>query len=214
MHYSRLKRNGDPFYIAEKLTCSIENCPYEHHAKGYCNTHYRRYQKHGDPNFKFIDHRSNHPLNATYLNMLRRCYDPVDKDYKNYGARGITVYDKWLRKRDGILCQEGFWRYAEYIENLEKPSELHNSLDRINNNGNYEPGNLRWATKTTQNTNKRPFKNSTGYPGVGKFGSRWYSRVVINGTRIKLGVFDTPEEAYKEYMKAKEFYYQSDIDKL
>lgn len=77
--------------------------------------------------------------------MVRRCQSPRSLSYENYGARGIRVCDEWIGK-DG--CQ----RFIEHIG--PRPSRDH-SVDRIDNNGNYEPGNVRWATRKMQNSNTR-----------------------------------------------------------
>lgn len=74
--------------------------------------------------------------------MIQRCTNPKNRDYKNYGARGITVCDRW-RDFTNFLADMG-----------EKPDGL--SIDRIDNDGNYEPGNCRWATPAQQASNKRP----------------------------------------------------------
>ena len=75
--------------------------------------------------------------------MKRRCNSPNDPGFKNYGGRGIKVCDAWM---------ESFENFFKYVGH--KPSPLH-SIDRINNNGNYEPGNVRWATVQEQHNNKR-----------------------------------------------------------
>lgn len=78
--------------------------------------------------------------------MKERCYVPEHKEFKNYGARGITVCDEW---RDSFAA---FLRDVGY-----KPTATH-SLDRIDNNGHYERGNVRWATKVDQSLNRRPVR--------------------------------------------------------
>lgn len=79
---------------------------------------------------------------STYYNMLSRCYNSKRDVFFNYGGRGISVCLRW---------KESFYNFLEDMG--ERPQGL--SLDRINNNGNYEPSNCRWATIIEQNNNKR-----------------------------------------------------------
>lgn len=83
---------------------------------------------------------STHPLYATWRSMVRRCVNPTHPKYERYGGRGITVDESWLLLAD----------FLEWVhDNLgERPEGC--SLDRIDNNGNYEPGNVRWATQSEQ----------------------------------------------------------------
>ena len=78
--------------------------------------------------------------------MKERCNNPKNKSYKNYGARGIFVCKEW---------NESFQAYFDYVSKLEHFGEEGMTLDRINNDGGYEPGNVRWATKSEQEKNKR-----------------------------------------------------------
>ena len=87
-------------------------------------------------------------LFALRSRMLGRCYNPKNKKYRIYGGRGITVCDRWRNSyadfRDDILREIG-----------SRPG-LHHSIDRWpDNNGNYEPGNIRWATEKQQGRNQR-----------------------------------------------------------
>jgi hypothetical protein len=89
-------------------------------------------------------------LYECYHQINQRCNNPNKINYKDYGGRGIKLYEKWN-------TYESFKEYI--INNLgERPSSDY-SLDRINNNGHYEPGNVRWATRSQQQRNKRNSKN-------------------------------------------------------
>ena len=87
-----------------------------------------------------------HPLYHTWLNMMRRCHHPDDRNYKNYGGRGITVCPRW----------HDVAAYIEDIERLLGPRPDGKTMDRIDNDRGYEPGNVRWATAAEQSANKRP----------------------------------------------------------
>lgn len=79
--------------------------------------------------------------------MKQRCNNSHTKSYKDYGGRGITVCKEWHEF-------SGFYAYLIATIGI-RPSEKY-SLDRINNDGNYEPGNIRWATRLEQRENRRP----------------------------------------------------------
>jgi hypothetical protein len=94
-----------------------------------------------------FDHH--HPLYYTHQHIRRRCYEVGNRNYHQYGGRGITVCDRWLNG-DGV--RSGGQCFADDMG--PKPSPKH-SIDRIDNDGNYEPGNCRWATPAEQGVNTR-----------------------------------------------------------
>ncbi len=69
-----------------------------------------------------------------WANIKSRCFNSNDNDYPRYGGRGITIYPAWINDF------QAFYDYVSTLENYHKPSY---TLDRINNDGNYEPGNLK-----------------------------------------------------------------------
>jgi hypothetical protein len=93
---------------------------------------------------------TNHGFNQTsytpeyrvWCNMKTRCYNTNSKDYARYGARGIIVCERWRTSFANFYTDMG-----------PRPSEWH-SLDRIDNDGNYEPSNCRWATVEQQTANR------------------------------------------------------------
>jgi len=84
--------------------------------------------------------------------MIRRCENPNSKGYDRYGGRGITVCRQWRES------------YATFLADLGRRPSAEHSLDRINVNGNYEPGNCRWATATEQARNRRQPKPRKSTP--------------------------------------------------
>lgn len=80
----------------------------------------------------------------TWCHMKDRCLNPQCVDWHRYGGRGITICQEWIDSYHAFLMDVG-----------RRPTPQH-SIDRINNNGNYEPGNVRWATPCQQSNNRRP----------------------------------------------------------
>ena len=84
--------------------------------------------------------------------MKQRCHNPHNKRYNCYGGRGISICKEW---------EKSFKAYFEYVSKLPHYGEPGYSIDRINNDGNYEPGNVRWATAYEQVHNRRRKQDGT-----------------------------------------------------
>ena len=116
------------------------------------------------------------PEYRAWSNMLSRCNNTNHRQFPNYGGRGISVCSQWSE-------------YKTFIADVgRRPSPAH-SIDRINNSGNYEPGNVRWATRTEQNRNTRAARIIT-----------------INGRTAHLSVWltetGTPRKTFYNRLKA------------
>lgn len=115
--------------------------------------------------------------------MVRRCRDPKDPAYKNYGERGLTVCQSW-------------GKFANFMSDMgPRPSRKH-TLERRENDMGYGPDNCYWATREEQAKNRRMFRsNTSGVCGISPVRGRWRARIRVNGKGIHLGYFDTREAA-------------------
>lgn len=109
----------------------------------------------------------------SYRGMIARCYDPNQVAYANYGGRGITVCDRWLNGG-----------YPVFVEDMGLCPSQNHSIDRYpDNNGNYEPGNCRWATAKQQGRNKRTNRLIT-HDGRTMTLTEWAEQVGISFTAL------------------------------
>jgi hypothetical protein len=146
----------------------------------------------GQPFRYLLGHRSKkknalsrNPYYAIFMGAKSRCNNPNSTSWKDYGGRGI----KFL-----------FTSFEQFFAELgPKPSPKH-SLDRIDNEGNYEPGNVKWSTRAEQHANKRR-KRGKGY-SWNKTDKRWKASICVDNEHIHLGLFLTEEEAKQAYEKA------------
>lgn len=133
-------------------------------------------------------------LYKNYHAMLARCYDPNCVPYKDYGARGITVCDRW--KGD-----TGFLNFKEDMG--QKPKGF--SIERRDVNGNYSPENCKWESYSVQGFNKRKLKlNTSGRTGVYWYESRnrWVAKLMKDGKEKWVGQFIDFEDACQAVEKA------------
>ena len=129
---------------------------------------------------------SNKFYNTWYM-MVARCNNPENKNYKNYGARGITVCEEWLDVANFVAWAESTHPNIEGV-----------TLDRIDNDKGYSPENCRWADKITQNINQRVKNtNKSGFVGISwnKKTLTWRASITLARVRVSIGSFKTLEEA-------------------
>lgn len=110
------------------------------------------------------------PVYFAWSTMLRRCTDPKTEGYARYGGRGIRVCERWHD-------------FAAFIADMgQRPPGM--SIERENNDGNYEPGNCRWATRNEQMKNTRANVSIT-YEGETMILADWARRFKTSGTVIR-----------------------------
>ena len=145
MHSLRFKRHGSyekPKKKIKKKLCCLSGCDKPHYGLGYCNTHWAAYKRTGDPNSAFSGRHgmTNTPAWRSWQAMINRCTNEKSKCYSRYGGRGIKVCERWLD-------------FVNFYNDMgDRPDNT--SLDRIDNDGNYEKSNCKWSTPKEQGRNK------------------------------------------------------------
>ena len=132
---------------------------------------------------------SNDPIYDCWIAMKARCYNFKNPVYELYGGRGIEVCKSWRHSFISFIKDMG----ASYKRGL--------TLERINNNGNYEPENCQWITIQEQQKNKC---NSNQVPGVHyeKSRKKWHTDITRNGVKYFLGRFESLDEAREARIRA------------
>lgn len=149
-----------------------------------------RFMRHGDATRK----QATPPEYRAWVDMKQRCENPANRFYIHYGARGISICERWSE-------------YTTFLADMgQRPSAKH-SLDRIDVNGNYEPENCRWVTRDIQQFNRRA-KSSSGVPGVhwSAKDRRWRWSVTRRGQSLGGQTADFNEAVAKRAAAAKQLY--------
>ena len=165
MHYQRWLRHGNPgkadrlrrYYEIKKCRkiCIVDGCEREGQRRGMCDMHYFRWRKYGDPGgpdrlrIKSEQHEMvGTRVYKTWKCMRQRCNNPKNSMYRYYGGRGISVCEKWENS------------FTAFYRDMGNPPSSKHGIDRIDNNGNYEPNNCRWILPIENNRNRRGIKLS------------------------------------------------------
>ncbi len=123
-------------------------------------------------------------LYFVWAQMKGRCSNKKNKEYQNYGARGIFVCEEW---RDSYEC---FYNWA-----INNGYKIGLSIDRIDNNDGYRPKNCRWVNAHIQNANKRSLRNTSGVKGVYVYKNGRKHPYQAYVSKKTIGFYDTLEEA-------------------
>ena len=138
--------------------------------------------------------KSNTKIYRVWASMKNRCLNKNDKRFNDYGGRGIKLYNKW------IYDFESFYQYVSNLQGFNEMDANGNrmSLDRKNNNGNYEPKNIKWSSAIDQSLNSRlRMDNKSGHKGISfhKQSNKWMVFINHNRKRKYIGLFESITDA-------------------
>lgn len=148
--------------------------------------------KKGENNHKYKHGGCGTRLHRIWSNMKARCTNKNHRDYWGYGGRSVVLCKEW---------KNSFTQFRDWA--IDNGYEDNLSIDRIDNNGNYEPSNCRWTTQNVQSQNTKLLRptNNSGYRGVGwcKKRKMYRSRIRVFIKEYFLGYFKTAKEAALAY---------------
>ena len=128
--------------------CSVDGCASKHQGLGFCRKHYKRFKTYGNPLLTKMEmHGMSYTLEyGVWANMKDRCHNPNNGSYDRYGGRGISVCEQWMNS------------FSIFYKDMGPKPFKTAQIDRIDNNGNYEPHNCRWVTPLSNSRNSSATK--------------------------------------------------------